>query len=108
MLSKSHTRFRFPWVWDGEPAILQSRATDESGYVQPTIRQLKEVRGDAERGKNVDSGNIALRSRLRNPAYHHVYSTPGRLHRNNFKVLRGRGQERFEEIDDRRGRLNVK
>ena len=40
-----HTRFRFPWSWDGRPAILQSRCTDETGYVQPTIRQLVDVRG---------------------------------------------------------------
>ena len=26
-----HTRFRFPWPWDGKPAVLQSRATDETG-----------------------------------------------------------------------------
>ena len=38
-------RFRMPWVWDGRPAILQSRATDETGYVQPTIKQLIDVRG---------------------------------------------------------------
>ena len=25
-----------PWRWDGGPAVLQSRATDISGYVQPT------------------------------------------------------------------------
>jgi sulfane dehydrogenase subunit SoxC len=35
-----HTRFRFPWMWDGKPAILQSRCQDETGYVQPTIGQL--------------------------------------------------------------------
>jgi sulfane dehydrogenase subunit SoxC len=29
-------RFRLPWHWDGRPVVLQSRATDESGYVQPT------------------------------------------------------------------------
>lgn len=40
-----HTRFRFPWVWDGKPAILQSRCQDETGYVQPTIKQLVEARG---------------------------------------------------------------
>lgn len=40
-----HTRFRFPWRWDGRPAILQSRATDETGYVQPTIGALVGVRG---------------------------------------------------------------
>jgi sulfane dehydrogenase subunit SoxC len=39
------TRFRFPWEWDGQPARLQSRATDETGYVQPTIQQLIDVRG---------------------------------------------------------------
>jgi len=40
-----HTRFRFPWWWDGEPAILQSRCQDETGYIQPSLRQLVEVRG---------------------------------------------------------------
>lgn len=39
------TRFRFPWWWDGTPAILQSRCVDETGYVQPTIKQLVDVRG---------------------------------------------------------------
>jgi len=39
------TRFRFPWMWDGTPARLQSRAIDETGYVQPTIQQLVDVRG---------------------------------------------------------------
>ena len=39
------TRFRYPWEWDGQPARLQSRATDETGYVQPTIQQLVDVRG---------------------------------------------------------------
>ena len=40
-----HTRFRIPWQWDGSPAILQSRCQDETGYVQPTIKQLVEARG---------------------------------------------------------------
>ena len=40
-----HTRFRFPWLWDGKPAVLQSRATDETGYVQPMLKQLTDVRG---------------------------------------------------------------
>ena len=39
------TRFRFPWVWDGTPATLQSRATDETGYTQPTHQQLIAERG---------------------------------------------------------------
>lgn len=40
-----HTRFRFPWHWDGQPAILQSRCQDETGYVQPTLKQLVDKRG---------------------------------------------------------------
>ncbi|OED38513.1 sulfite dehydrogenase [Chromatiales bacterium (ex Bugula neritina AB1)] len=40
-----HTRFRFPWRWDGKPTIIQSRCQDETGYVQPTIAQLVEERG---------------------------------------------------------------
>ena len=40
-----HTRLLFPWFWDGKPALLQSRATDETGYVQPTLKQLVDVRG---------------------------------------------------------------
>jgi sulfane dehydrogenase subunit SoxC len=39
------TRFRMPWMWDGQPARLQSRAIDETGYVQPTLAQLVEARG---------------------------------------------------------------
>jgi len=45
VLSKAITRFNIDWVWDGSPAILQSRAIDETGYVQPAINQLREVRG---------------------------------------------------------------
>jgi sulfane dehydrogenase subunit SoxC len=35
-LSKSVVRFRLPWNWNGAPAVLMSRATDEKGRVQPT------------------------------------------------------------------------
>jgi len=45
VVSKALTRFRADWVWDGTPALLQSRCSDDTGYVQPTIRQLREVRG---------------------------------------------------------------
>jgi sulfane dehydrogenase subunit SoxC len=45
VLSKCLTRFNIDWVWDGKPALVQSRATDETGYVQPTYRQLRAVRG---------------------------------------------------------------
>ncbi|MBT5075015.1 MAG: sulfite dehydrogenase [Kordiimonadaceae bacterium] len=39
------TRFRIPWLWQGEPAILQSRAIDEFGRVQPSRSELVEARG---------------------------------------------------------------
>lgn len=45
VLSKALTRFNLDWVWDGKPAIIQSRATDETGYVQPTYQQLRAARG---------------------------------------------------------------
>jgi sulfane dehydrogenase subunit SoxC len=45
VLPKALTRFRIPWRWDGGPAVLQSRATDASGYVQPTRAALIAERG---------------------------------------------------------------
>ena len=45
VLSKALTRFRLPWTWDGAPALLQALAIDETGYVQPTIEQLRKARG---------------------------------------------------------------
>jgi sulfane dehydrogenase subunit SoxC len=32
---KAFVRFRLPWEWNGQEAVLQSRATDEKGQVQP-------------------------------------------------------------------------
>ena len=32
-------RFRIPWRWNGQPAVLQSRAVDSAGNVQPTRSQ---------------------------------------------------------------------
>lgn len=45
VVSKALTRFRADWLWDGAPALLQSRCMDDTGYVQPLLRQLREVRG---------------------------------------------------------------
>lgn len=45
ILPKAHTRFRLPWKWLGGPAEISSRATDETGYVQPTRRALIDARG---------------------------------------------------------------
>ena len=43
--SRALTRFYLDTTWDGEEMLLQSRAIDETGYVQPTKSQLREVRG---------------------------------------------------------------
>jgi len=44
-LRLAFTRFRLAWRWDGKPAVIASRATDESGYVQPTREELIAARG---------------------------------------------------------------
>lgn len=42
---KAPVRFTHMWQWDGGEATLLSRATDETGYVQPTRKELIKVRG---------------------------------------------------------------
>ncbi|MFU2487489.1 sulfite dehydrogenase [Thauera sp. WH-1] len=67
VLSKAVTRFNIDWVWDGKPAILQSRAVDETGYVQPSYGQLRQVRGSKsiyhnnaiQSWKVVESGEVS-------------------------------------------------
>jgi len=48
VLAYALTRFRIPWKWNGAPAVLKSRATDETGRVQPTRDELI-----AQHGANV-------------------------------------------------------
>lgn len=45
VLSKCFTRFRLPWRWDGSALVLKSRATDDTGYVQPERAVLVNERG---------------------------------------------------------------
>jgi sulfane dehydrogenase subunit SoxC len=45
VLPLAHARFRLDWRWDGREAVLQSRCTDQTGYVQPTLAELVRVRG---------------------------------------------------------------
>jgi len=45
VMEKCLTRFNIDWAWKGEECIIQSRAMDETGYVQPTYQQLRAVRG---------------------------------------------------------------
>lgn len=45
ILDKAHVRFRHLWQWNGAATEIMSRVTDETGYVQPTFRQLLDARG---------------------------------------------------------------
>src|SRR3981081_1135797 len=45
-LTRARSRRRLPWHWDGKPAVIQSRAIDETGYVQPTLAELLGIRGE--------------------------------------------------------------
>lgn len=45
ILDKAHVQFRHLWQWKGEETELLSRVTDETGYTQPTLKQLVEARG---------------------------------------------------------------
>jgi len=45
VMAKCLTRFNLDWVWDGKPALVQSRATDDTGYTQPSRSQLRAARG---------------------------------------------------------------
>ena len=45
VLPRCLTRFRAAWRWSGAPALLQSRATDDTGRVQPTRDDLVAQRG---------------------------------------------------------------
>ena len=40
---KAHTRFRLPWTWNGEDAVLRSRCTDDRDEVQPTLVELGKI-----------------------------------------------------------------
>ncbi len=45
VLEKAHTYFRHLWHWDGSETEILSRVTDETGYTQPTLKQLIDARG---------------------------------------------------------------
>ncbi|OLE85376.1 MAG: sulfite dehydrogenase [Acidobacteria bacterium 13_1_20CM_2_65_9] len=45
VLPRAHTRFQWPWTWDGREAMIASRCTDDTGYTQPPLADLIKVRG---------------------------------------------------------------
>ena len=46
---KAFTRFHIPWRWDGQPAVLTSRAIDDGGNVQPLRSDFVAHRGQTEK-----------------------------------------------------------
>lgn len=44
-LPRAFARSRFPWRWDGSEHVLQSRAFDDQGFQEPTVRDLIAARG---------------------------------------------------------------
>jgi sulfane dehydrogenase subunit SoxC len=46
---QAFTRFRMPWRWDGQPAVLQSRAWDETGAAQPLRAEFVAARGETKK-----------------------------------------------------------
>ncbi len=71
VLSKALVRFRMPWRWNGREAILQSRAIDEAGAIQPTRAVIL-----SEHGSNYGYHNHAIQSWQvnENGEVHNVYA----------------------------------
>jgi sulfane dehydrogenase subunit SoxC len=46
VLPIAHTRFRWSWKWDGREALIASRCTDDTGYTQPPLAELINIRGN--------------------------------------------------------------
>jgi sulfane dehydrogenase subunit SoxC len=60
VFSKAHTRFVFPWSWNGEETIVAARCTDERGATQPTTAQLAKAKDreiDLTTGKGLNTFN---------------------------------------------------
>lgn len=54
VLDKAHTQFKYLWQWKGDETEILSRATDETGYLQPTMQQLIAARGESMGGYHLN------------------------------------------------------
>ncbi len=45
VLDRALTRFRMAWQWNGAPAVIMSRAIDETGAIQPTRDSIIAAKG---------------------------------------------------------------
>jgi sulfane dehydrogenase subunit SoxC len=68
VLPRALTRFRLPWRWDGSPSVLMSRATDETGAVQPTRAAFMAAHGAQFRYhyNAIQSWNVAVSGEVGN------------------------------------------
>jgi sulfane dehydrogenase subunit SoxC len=68
VLPKAHTRFRWTWRWDGGDALIASRCTDETGYTQPAVAELVNVRGTNSQYHNngIQSWRVAADGKITN------------------------------------------
>jgi len=68
VLARAFTRFRLAWRWNGGPAVLKSRATDDTGAVQPTRDAFVAERGERSTYHNntIQSWGIATSGAVSN------------------------------------------
>ena len=45
VLEKAWTRFSFMHKYDGKPLLLSSRASDDAGHTQPTVKEERDTVG---------------------------------------------------------------
>jgi len=45
VMDKAHTAFRYLWNWNGQSTEILSRTVDETGYIQPFLKDLLAARG---------------------------------------------------------------
>ncbi|MDH5738149.1 MAG: sulfite dehydrogenase, partial [Gammaproteobacteria bacterium] len=62
------TRFRIPWQWNGQTAILQSRAMDDKGNLQPVRNTALAGRSPADiyHYNGIQSWQVSTNGRVRN------------------------------------------
>ena len=69
VMDKCLTRFRLRWKWDGGPTSIASRTVDSSGYIQPTVEEIKKVRaitGFVQHHNGVFPWSIAASGEVKN------------------------------------------
>ena len=77
-MPKCLTRFYLDgWEWKGDDVYLQSRAIDETGYVQPQMTELQKVRGvnSIYHNNAIQTWHITKSGRSKMFAWHKVIGT---------------------------------